>query len=752
MNGTLHFLRPACAGRLFALLALSAALAGCAMLPQARPSQEAGPAPAEDAAQADLQLKPAPPQARAPEPAEPAPAVPAAPPGPAKAAPAPAEAARTAPRLLRGSGTFVKQEPAAAPARPAGQIALNFEGADIREVAKTILADILREGYVVDPKVQGSVTLRTLHPLPREALIPTLETLLKVNGAILVREAGLYKILPTAAARGSLSPQVRAAQPGYSVQVVPLRYISAREMAKLLEPFAPEGAILRIDEVRNLLILAGAQAEIGHMLDTIDTFDVDWLSGMSVGLFPLKSADVKTLNADLEKIFGDKAQSPLAGLLRIIPIERMNAFVVITPQPEYLDKARDWIEKLDRENGIGGKRLFVYRVQNTKAEALANLMTQLFGSGPTQATTRATAPSLAPGLSGTELRSSPGALSGLSSPATQTPAATPQPPAQAATLNAAALSDGLPSDIKIIADHDNNALLVFGTLGEYERIEAALKTLDVPPRQVLIEATIAEVTLTGDLQYGVEWLFSNGPRQQGKLDLGAAGLLARVPGFSYAWRNDAGAIRAVLNMLATNSKLNVLSAPHIMVADNQSARIQVGDSVPIAGPQAVTGTGVVTTSVQYVDTGVILTVTPSVNAGGLVSLDISQEVSIAAATDTSNLNSPTISKRTTKSRVLIQSGETMVLGGLISERRTDGASGIPFLSEIPVIGALFGNQSRTSNKTELIVLITPRVVHDASQARLITDEFKQQIGKAGELFNRYKQLPPPQAPREEFVQ
>lgn len=652
-------------------------------------------------------------------------------------------------RIYRGSGDMVK---APQPERPAGEVAnisLNFEAADVREIAKTVLAEILQESYIVDPKVQGTITFRSTRPLPRSALLPTLETVLRMNGIVLVRENNIFKLMPAASARGSLSPKMGGPYAGFSIQIVPLKFIGSREMAKILEPFAPDASAVRADEMRNLVILAGTQNEIRHMLDAVDMFDVDWLAGMSVGLYTLQSADVKSLDAELGKILSDKNLNPLAGVVRLIPIERLNAFIIITPQPKYLEQAKVWLERLDRAGGTGGgTRLYVYQVQNGKAEHLAELLNQTFGGGKAQVT-RSSAPSVAPGLAATEIRSaasgsmSTGTLSGLgtsgagsaSGAATATTARAPGP-VTGTTLAVAGDSGAPAGEARIVADPKNNALLILATPGAYETIESALKKLDTAPRQVLIEVTIAEVSLKDELKYGVEWLFTNGPRRSGKLDLGAAGLNSIVPGFSYAITSAAdGSVKSVLNALASDNKLNILSSPHIMVADNQTAKIQVGDSVPIAGPQTVAATGVVVTSVQYLDTGVILSVTPSINAGGLVNLDINQEVSTASSTTTSGLNSPTIKKRSTKTIVTVQSGETMVLGGLISEQSTNDNTGLPFLSSIPIIGGLFGTQTRDKARTELIVMITPRVANGVGQAKSVSDEFRKKMKEAGDLLD-----------------
>lgn len=654
-------------------------------------------------------------------------------------------------KLHPGSGVFVKPAPAVIPsATPPGaeqEMSLNFEGAEIREVVKVVLGDVLKENYIVDPRVQGTITVRTSKPMSRSALLPTLEMLLRMNGAVLVREtSGIFKIVPTGAAiKGTASPRLggggRALADGHSVQIVPLQYVGAREMAKILEPFAPEGGggVVRVDETRNLLILSGAESELRHSLETIDMFDVDWMSGMSIGLFPLKHADVKTVNAELDKLFGERSTSPVAGLIRIVPIERMNALLIVTPQPKYLEQAKIWVERLDQGGSTGGSNLYVYAVQNGKAENIATLLSDIFGWRRTQ---QPAAPQLAPGLTPVDITGSsttsassmldkkPGDTTQVQSfpftPSAQTTAST----GSSASGSAAPQSTGT-SSVRVIADKDNNALLIYAPAGEYEKIEAAVKKLDVIPRQVLIEVTIAEVTLTDEYQYGLEWYFSNGKRLGGQLDTGTSGIAQIVPGFSYAWKDSAGAIQAVLNTLATNSKLNIISSPHIMVSDNQVAKIQVGDRVPTVSQTQTLATTTTTSglisSVQYLDTGVMLAVRPHINAGGQVTMEVSQEVSNATKTTSSGIDSPTISKRTAQSTVTIQSGETMVLGGLIKEEKNDGSAGIPLLSEIPVVGALFGNQTKKNNRTELVILITPRVAVNSQQSREITDEIRKRI-------------------------
>lgn len=655
--------------------------------------------------------------------------------------------ADNATKIIPGTGVFVR--PATVSAAPAGpqDIVLNFEGADLREVVRVVMGDMLGENYTIDPKVNGTVTIHTSQAINRAAVTPILETVLRMNGAAMVKENGSYKIGPlNSALRGSTTPQMGALQPGYSVQIVQLQYIAAREMSKILEPLLPEGSILRVDETRNLLMLAGAEGEMRHALETVGVFDLDWLAGMSVGLFTLKSVDVKSILPELELLFGDKSKSPFAGMLRIIPIERMNAVFVVSPRPQYLEQAKVWVERLDRNGGKSGTRLHVYPMQNGSAEKVAALLGQVLG-GKSTSTTAAAA--VAPGLTGAIVQSSgAGATSGalgsttgaVGAGATLPNAVSAAAPSVVATGTGEALGLGAGSNIKIIADRDNNALLIMANGAEYEKIEEAIKKLDVVPRQVLVEVTIAEVQLSGALTYGLEWFFNNGNNLSGRLvnaygTAGTSALSSLDPSaaagaplpFTAVWKTTGGNISAVLSALAKNTKVNVLSSPHVMVTDNQVAKINVGQSVPIEGQSTVVGTNILR-SVSYVDTGVVLSVRPHINAGGLVTLEVSQEVSdVQVGVTTSGLNSPTINKRSAQTIVAVQSGDTMVLAGLIKDNKTAGSQGLPLLSEIPVVGALFGAKSDTSERSELIITITPRVVNDNQQARDVTAEFRKKL-------------------------
>ena len=673
-------------------------------------------------------------------------------------------------KLYMGTGQFVRPPAAAAPTtKGAEEFTLNYEALDIRAVIQSILGDMLRESFSIHPQTAGTVTIRLSKPVPRTELIPTLEMLLRQNGQVMVREEGMYKVMPAAmGTRGSVTPQVATTPAqlpnGYSVQIVQLRFAGVRDMQRILEPYAvePQSAI-RIDELRNLVILSGTQRELKHMLEVIEIFDVDYLAGYSVGLFPMQT-DVKALSADLDRIFGGggagaaATPSPLAGIVRIVPIERLNGLLVITTQPRYLEEARKWIDRLDKGGGLaGGTRLNVYPVQNGRADRLAQLLTDIYGNR--QGGTTGGGATLAPGAR----------------PATTTTTTTPAVPGQLGGVGGVGGGQGgqggafgaflsnmfqssgtaVSKDTRIIADDDNNALLILASPADYETILAALRQLDVPRRQVLVEVLVAEVTLTDELKFGIEWFINARNNTVGALRNpgGDSSILPRalpqLPGLAGATDprgtfpgtsativpstpglqliNVLGTdIRAVLQALGQDGRASVESAPKLLVLDNAKGTVNVGTRISVeTGSSTGSGTGGNTvTTRQYIDTGVLLTVTPRINAGGRVTLDINQEVSSAGA---SSSNNPPINTRKAQTTVNVASGETMVLAGLIQKDRGSGTAGVPLLSKIPIIGGLFGTQTFRNNRTELVVLITPTVISSNDEARGVTEELRKKL-------------------------
>lgn len=634
-------------------------------------------------------------------------------------------------QVYRGSGRFVKNiTPKEQPDRKSavkGDITLNFENTDLREVVKVILGDTLKVNYILDPGVRGGVTMQTGAPIARADLIPTLETLLRMNNATLVYTGGQYRVVPvTKAPKGLTTPQLAdAAMPlpqGYSLRIQPLYNIAAEEMDEILKPLVLENSIIRVDKKRNLLVLAGTQRELFHMLDVINTFDVNWIKGMSVGFFGLHNSKVEDVQKDLEAILGGEGGAALGGLVRISPVNSANGFLVVTPRPHYLDQVAEWISRLDTMAESGSEeQMYVYRVRNGKAEDLSNLLSQLFeskGSSKTKSKQASVAPGLTPKTTSSSKKLSTNEKSITSAP------------------KASATSGSLESDIRIVADESNNTLLIMATPPDYRKILAVLEQLDVVPLQVNIEVTIVEVLLKDSLRYGLQWFFKGGGiggydsvgglgGASSGLDI-SGGIGSLINGFNWSLLDSTGAVRAVLTAFADDSLVNVLSAPSIMVLDNHEASIQVGDEVPTVS-QTESGVGTdsgVIQSIQYRDTGIILHVKPRVNPGGLVTMEISQEVSDAVTTEIEDIGSPTIQTRKIDSTVAVQSGQTVVLGGLIRDKRTETEGGIPWLYTIPVVGALFGETNNTAERVELVVVITPRVVANAQDAQDLKDDFR----------------------------
>jgi general secretion pathway protein D len=690
-------------------------------------------------------------------------------------------------RLYKGSGILVQGQeeggdvaPTPKPPPPQGSaVTLNFEAADIREVVRNILGDILNESYTIDPTVGGTVTIRTTSGIPREALPATMEMLLRMNGATMTRERGIWKILPAAAAaRGNVTPQLggssRPLPGGYSVQIVPLHYVGVRQMATLLEPFVKDQTTVRVDDLRNFIILSGTELELRHLYETIEMFDINWLAGMSVGLFTLQSAEVKTIMAELEKALGTPDKSPLAGILRIIPIERMNALLVVTPQAEYLDEAKKWIERLDKAGGEGsGIRFYVYQVQNGRAERIAPLLQQAFTGRVTQPAPGPGAPQVAPGTPAGTIVSPPTYQAQTTIPVQippPAPAPAPQTPSGAAPgtvpgaiqrVLSAAEGIGVVRNVQVVADKDNNTILTVATPAEYAVIEAALKKLDLPQRQVAIEVTIAEVTLTDELQMGIEFLFKGAaPSGRGSGGLfnsttpfnpavpiaAAAGAtpmgLALATGFNYLINNSnfPGGVQAALHLLDKYGNTKVISNPHIAALDNQKATIKVGDRIPISQQTLVGGTtNAVTTTAQYIDTGVLVQVTPHINAGGLVTLEVDAEVSTPGPSEPNV--APPINTRSVQTLLAVPSGQTMVMGGLVRENNQNSSAGLPGLARIPILGGLFGKQTLQKDRTELILFITPRVVENEADYRRVIDDLRRKMERLDEVFPRPKTAP-----------
>ncbi len=704
------------------------------------------------------------------------------------------------PQLSTGSGQFVHATGLAQPRNAStgdGAVTFNFENQPVQAVVKAILGDLLKQNYTIVPGVQGNVSFSTSEPVDSSQAIPILETLLSWTNNALVQRDGRYVVMPAKdAVAGNLVPSLNAVAPqaGLQARLFPLRFISANEMQKLIKPFARADAVLLVDASRNLIVLSGTPSELDNYQRTVHTFDVDWLRGMSVGVFSLQHANVGELMPQLDQMFGPKGDTPLAGMLRFIPIERTNALVVISTQPNYLQEVGEWITKIDRGGG-NEPELFVYDVRNIKASDLAQYLAQIYTNG---AGNGSNGGKVGPGLTSGTLGASDnanGSASGMGSTAgsfgssttgglnggvtgtgggfgsaggLNTNTGTSQTGTGSAfggaggsstnssafgTSNAGGNNNGAgqqftseDGSIRISSVDSNNQLMVRARPSQWQEIEQAIKQLDNVPLQVQIEMRILEVDLTGDLQFGVQWylqgLANSTPNADGiatsiypgahrQIALGAGGNQYGGEPFFYSFLSSNGKFQVAIRALETNGNTKTLSAPSLVVLNNQVAHIQVGDQIPVNQTSIVTGLGTTTTagtasSVTYLPTGVILDVQPRVNPGGLVYLNVQQQVSNTTGAANSQGNF-TIQQRAVGTQIAVQSGQTVLLGGLIQQNESNTDTGIPGLNRIPIVGRLFGTMDHSRSRTELIVLITPRVITSSEEAKQVTDEYQRKF-------------------------
>jgi general secretion pathway protein D len=649
--------------------------------------------------------------------------------------------------IFEGSGQFIDKE-AAKIERPAvsedGEIVLNFEGETIQSVVHTILGEVLQETFVIAPGVDGQVTFATSKPVSRDQLMPILELLLRWNGATLVWSENRYNVLPVSdAVAGHLVPQIGPAElaRGYEVRAVPLKFIAPSEMERILEPYVREGAIIDADAFRHMIFLAGTREELRNYLKTIEIFDVDWMEGMSVGIFPLSTVDVESIIAELENIFGSSAEGPLAGMFRFIPLERLGSVMVITFQKEYLYKAEGWIRTLDRGAAGAGKQLYVYRVKNLEADVLSGYLTELFGGQGAASRDRSPQGTLAPGLEPVQV----GSVQDFNE---NRLGSSRQRDQNQGGSGQGGMILGEDSDIRITSVLETNSLLIQATQSEYNAVLAAIERIDIEPLQVLIESQVLDVELNEELQFGVSWFMTNNSglipeSATGEwLDSLAFGSVSEQSGgfnflttISTPLADGLPFVQATIAALDEVTDVRSLAAPSLLVRNNATATITVGTQVPVQSSAISTGNQNVVSSAQYVSTGITLTVTPRINPGGLVYMDIQQDVSRPGARDPdiSTSGNPPINNKTVTSQVAVQSGQTVFLGGLISEQDSQGRSGLPYLSRVPLIGPLFGARSKAVTRSETLVMITPTVIETAVDLKEISEQMEEEFSRVPPL-------------------
>ena len=640
-------------------------------------------------------------------------------------------------------------------------VEMNFEGADVQTVAKTLLGDILQLNFVVDPRVQGNVTLASAGPISRKDVLPAFESVLKMQNAAIVRSGDLVKVVPMAEASGGGGAiSVGTGEPGFGVSLVPLRYTSASTVAKTAESFMTRPGAIRVVQSRNVLLVQGTTAERQAALDVVSTFDVEWLQNQSVGVYPLKSTSPETMIGELERVFETSEGGLGQGVIRFQPISRMNAVMVVTKNPKLLAQTTQWVRRLDRSDTTG-TTLRTFKLKNGKATEVAKILNDIFGqkTGSGDSATK----QLAPGVEGAQARmdgldrgssmsganangvtnASTGSDSrnaGTIAAAFETFAGRKNADADASGTSSGTIPRGTFQNLRISADAGNNAIVVYSNQEDYRVVERALRDIDRPLMQVAIDATVAEVTLTDDLQYGVQAFLTSKDVGLGKnngavsllsagQDMAQGALLQKMaPGLNLLL-GSASQPRVILNALSNITDVKVLSSPSIVALDNQPALLQVGDEVPITTSSAAVLTNAATPIVNTIsmrNTGVILKVLPHVHANGSVQLEVDQEISNIVNADKDTLT-PTIAQRRVHSTVSVNSGQTVLLAGLISERSQQTKSGIPGLREIKFLGDVFGNTSSTKTRSEIIIFIKTQLIRNGVDASAVTEEFRDRL-------------------------
>ena len=668
-------------------------------------------------------------------------------------------------------------------------IELNFEGADIREVIQGLAAGLCIH-YSIDPRVQGAVTLRTASKIRGQDLFPLFHQIMRINGIAAVKVGDIYHIAPVGEAKTKVpllseSSQRRtaSAQDEFVIELIKVEHIAATEMTEILQPFVSPGGDVAAYPRGNLVILTDLASNVERLRDLIAAFDTDTFRTLHTQIYRIEHANVEDLGKELASIlqpYGVTVENAEERGLYLIPLTRLNAIVVFGFNQEIFDQIEKWIRVLDvpPEQG-GGRTVYVYAVENAKAADLAGVLGDLYGSGGGgrsrsgrdreggQDANRGDSDSgtgigSGGGLGG---RGSRGGSRGGGSVVIE--------PVEGETPL-------FKEVVRIVADEISNSLIVLATPRDYDKIREVLLRIDVVPRQVLIEAIIAEIQLTGDLQFGIEYAFATGGIESilGTSGAGTAGVGAGGPrnlNIANSGLLQSGAKRAVkigqsglfsfitdqdrfislISAVNTRSRVNVLAAPHVIAADNREAHILIGEEVPIltSTQQSTLATANIVSSIQYRDTGTILTILPQVNSAGLVNMEIRQEVSDVGATSFGDTNSPSFTSRETETTVVVQNRESVLLGGIIDERVERIRNGVPFLMDVPVLGRLFRVEQDKRERTELVILITPHVIRDRNEAQVVTKEFTDRVTRLREMIESARpptdQQPPDQPTTDE---
>ena len=699
-----------------------------------------------------------------------------------------AQSGSVRPAMYEGSEVTAVSDDRPQPVASGNGFDLNFENTPVGTVAKVVLGDILHVGYTIDPRVQGTVSLVSVRPVPKSDIVFVLENALRLSGVVLLRDTTGYRLTPLgdAVGGGRVDTASGNPEPGFGVSVVPLQYVSAQTLLKLMDSFATKAGAVRADTTRNLILIQGTGAERRTAVDTVLSFDVDWMRGQSVGIFPISSGSPAPVIAEMEKIVDSGENGLSQNVIKFLPIARLNAVLVVTKKPDMLRTVATWIKRLDR-NDTARTTVHVYRVKFGDARQISRVLTDMFlGGGSSSSLTDSADSQIAPG-SGLSASSSaadrlslngnmgsnggggfasrgnlgtngaPGGLGGAGGLGAQPAGANPN--GGGAPLDSGGRSSGngqpMMQDVRITPDTVNNTLLIYADQANYRIIESTLVQIDQPQLQVAIDATIAEVTLNNTLSYGVQAYLTSqnvglkpntgsilntqaltAPATVTDPTTGAATVAGSVtnafinrafPGFNFLIGSETQP-SLILDALHAVTSVKVLSNPSLVVINNQVATLQVGDVVPISTGSAtvLTTNNTVVNTIDYRNTGIILRVSPRISVNGNVRLDVEQEISNVPAASANSLT-PTVSERRVKSQISVANGQTVLLAGLISEQQSGARNALPVFDQIPGLGDAFGHQSNSTQRTELIIFIRPQIIRDGSDAHVVAEELRSKL-------------------------
>ena len=633
-----------------------------------------------------------------------------------------------------------------------GGFQINMENASIAEAAKLILGDTLGETYILDPRVQGTITISTARPLTAEEALAAFEAALRTNAAVLIKEAGHFKIVPSGdiaeGEMGSADLDPGRTSPGYGVSVVPLRFVSAQSIMELLDTFITRESSVKASVAGNLVLLRGTAAERRSLVDIVMSFDVDWMKKQTASIVTLANSDPTDVAAKLDAIFTDDTAATGSNAMKFVALERLNAVLLIGNNREKVKRAVAWVARLDRESSEG-MNYYTYFVQNGKATDLAKVLIATFQEQSTGLDTSQVSPDQQPFQKTTQPSTQTGTSQGTQTSQNSPP--TGQPSQQQGGADQSGKSDlgtsttfgeasaqsqtsetpTLGKGVRVTASASNNTLVIRATARDYRRILSVLHDIDGPGVQIMVNTTIAEVVLNDQLRYGVQAYFNSGSSKGGIVNGSGVILKPNFPGLNLILGNTSDP-RLVLDALSEVTTVRVVSSPSIVVLENQPATIKVGDQVPITTQeqQETTSPGApIINSIEYRDTGVILQVIPRVSPSGLVTMLISQELSavVPGSNTDSNTKTPTISQRSITSTVSVYSDQTVVLGGLISGQLNYARDTVPIISTIPIIGELIGDTNKVGKRSELVVFITPRVIRDSIDASIVSQELRAKM-------------------------